>query len=168
MKHLKPICTILATLLILSLFTVFAMGSSDSDEKTNDQGSGSASVESAKNNLGDCHVDIISCRLAVDYDNNPVVIVKYGFTNNKNDPQNFMFSTKDEVYQNGIGLNHAYFLDDSANYSSDNQTKDIKKGATLEVEVAYTLNDSTTDIEVEVSSLSLFNNKKVSKTFSIK
>ncbi len=30
------------------------------------------------------------------------------------------------------------------------------------------LNDSTTDIEVEVSSLSLFNNKKVSKTFSIK
>ena len=45
--------------------------------------------------------------------------------------------------------------------------KDIKKGASLEVEVAYELNDSTTDVEVEVSELFSFSDKVIKKTFTI-
>ncbi|MBQ4101255.1 MAG: DUF5067 domain-containing protein, partial [Oscillospiraceae bacterium] len=71
------------------------------------------------------------------------------------------------VYQNGVGLNESYFLSDSANYSSDNQTKEIKKGASIEVEVAYELNDETTDIEVEVKETFSFDDAVVKKTFSI-
>ena len=41
------------------------------------------------------------------------------------------------------------------------------KGATIEVEVAYELNDTTTDIEVEVSELISFNDSMITKTFSI-
>ena len=64
-------------------------------------------------------------------------------------------------------MNSAYILDDSANYSSDNQTKNIQKGATLDVEVAYMLNDNTTDIVVEVKEFISFNDKKITKTFKI-
>ena len=79
----------------------------------------------------------------------------------------FNFAFTDEVFQGGVGLNKAYVLPNSADYSSDNQTKKIKKGSTLEVEAAYELNDTTTDITVEVSELISFSDKKVTRTFSI-
>ena len=110
---------------------------------------------------------IDSCRLATDYKGDPIVIVKYKFTNNDDDPACFSWSLECNVFQDGIGLNTCYLSDDSAHYSSDNQLKEIKKGATLDVEVAYELNDTTTEIEVEVSELISFNDKKIVKRFSI-
>lgn len=71
------------------------------------------------------------------------------------------------MYQDGVGLNTAIIIDDNASYSSDNQLKKIKKGASLDVEVAYELNDTTTDIEVEVKEFISFNDKTIKKTFSI-
>ena len=112
-------------------------------------------------------VVIESCRLATDYEGTPIVIVKYKFTNNDDDPACFSWSLECNVFQDGIGLNTCYLADDSAHYSSDNQLKEIKKGATLDVEVAYELNDTTTEIEVEVSELISFNDKKIVKRFSV-
>lgn len=124
--------------------------------------------EDSTNTLGDYSVEIKSFRLAEDYDGKPVVIVKYVFSNNAGDePTSFTWAFDDQVYQDGVGLNKAYFLADSANYSSDNQDKEIKKGSSIEVEVAYELNDTTTDIEVEVAELFSMSDKKVTKTFSI-
>ncbi len=45
--------------------------------------------------------------------------------------------------------------------------KKSKKGASLEIEVAYELNDITTDIVVEVSELISFSDDVVTRTFSI-
>ena len=45
--------------------------------------------------------------------------------------------------------------------------KEIKKGATLSVDVAYTLNDETTPIDVEVSEIFSLTDKKITKTFTI-
>ena len=133
-----------------------------------DQGSGSASSSSSSNsNLGDYNVIIDSCRLATDYEGEPIVIVKYQFTNNSDEPACFAWSLEYDAFQNGVGLNECWFADDSANYSSDNQTKEIKTGASLSVEVAYKLNDSTTDVEIEVSELITFSDKKITKKFSI-
>ena len=94
-------------------------------------------------------------------------IVKYVFTNNNKTPTAFNLAVADDVFQDGIGPNDSFFLADSADYSSDNKTKKIKKGSTLEVESAYELNDLTTDITVEVSELISFSDKKVTRTFSI-
>ncbi len=170
MKHpaIQKLSSLLAVVLILTLFSAFAMGSSDSDDGgTDDQGSDSASVEQSKNNLGDYKVDITSCRLAADYEGKPIVIVKYTFTNNGENAVAFWIALDETVYQGGVGLNECYFAAEGANYSSDNQSKEIKQGATIEVEVAYELNDTTTDIEVEVSELFSFSNKKVTKIFKI-
>ena len=163
---MKKIVSIILSIILLVTFGVFALGSGES-ETTTDQGKGKANATDADTNLGDYKVEIVSCRLAKDYEGKDIVIVKYSFTNNSDDNASFMFAFDENVYQNGIGLNECYIADDSANYSSDNQTKEIKTGATLEVEVAYELNDTPTDIEVEVKELISFNDSVVTKTFSI-
>lgn len=156
----------LLTLLVIAVFVLFAVASGSSE--TVDQGSDVVTTEVDNATLGDYSVEIDSCRLAKDYEGNAVVIVKYIFSNVSGDnATSFMVALDENVYQNGIGLNETYFVDDSANYSSDNQMKDIKKGASIEVEVAYELNDQETPIEVEVSELFSFSDKVITKTFSI-
>ena len=162
---LKKIGILLSVILILSTFSLFAMGSGESEDNEN-QGTGEANEEQNENNLGKYNVVISSCRLSTDWEGKPIVIVKYIFTNNDDEPTAF-YMMEANVYQNGVGLNECIFVSDDANYSSDNQSKEIKKGATIEVEIAYNLNDTTTDIEVEVSRLISFSDKKVTKTFKI-
>lgn len=159
--------SLLLTVLLVIAFALFALGSGESEVK--DQGKGKANSEdSVENAIGKYSVQIDSCRLAKDYTGKDVVIVKYVFTNvSDKEPASFMFAFDDAAFQNGVGLNGAYVLDDSANYNSDNQLKEIKVGASLEVEVAYELNDTTTDVEVEVRELISFNDTVITKTFSI-
>lgn len=135
---------------------------------TQDEDSDSAQADKSSNSkLGDYEVVIQSARLATDYEGKPVIIVQCKFTNNGDDPASFEWSLDYAAYQDGIGLNECYFVDESENYSSDNQTKEIKKGATLTVEIAYELNDTTTDVEVEISEYLSFSDKKITKSFSI-
>ena len=158
----------LLSIVFVLMFALFALGSGEDNNTNINQGTGTAETAESISNIGKYNVEIKSCRLVKDYTGKDVVIVKYLFTNvSDDDATSFMVAFDDQVYQNGVSLNASYFLDDSANYSADNQTKEIKKGASLEVEVAYELNDNTTDIEVEVKELFSFNDTVVSKTFSI-
>ena len=164
---MKKVISLLLALTLLLAFGAFGLASGESGNS--DQGSGSAdsSIES-NSDIGDYSVVIDSCRLAKSFDDKAVVIVKYKFTNNSNDTATaFWTAFDDNVYQSGVGLNEAYVLKDSANYNSDNQMKEIKKGASLDVEVAYELNDTSTDIEVEVKELFSFSDKTLTKTFKI-
>ena len=157
------------TFITLFALLLFALCSCTDTGNTQDQGNANASGNNTSNStLGDYEVIIESCRLATDYEGKPIVIVKYKFTNKGDEPACFAWSLEYDAYQDGIGLNECYFADDSANYSSDNQTKEIKKGSSLSVEVAYELNDSTTDVEVEVAELVSFSDKTITKTFSIR
>lgn len=162
---LKKIGIIAMCLLVMCSFMLFAMGSGESG--TDDQGSGAAAEDGSGNNLGSYRVDILSCRLAKDYEGSDVVVVKYNYTNNSSESTSFDVAFMTYAYQNGIGLNGAYVLADNANYSDENQSKSIKSGASIEVEVAYKLNDTTTDVEIEVTEFISFSDKKVTKTFSI-
>ena len=162
---MKKLGIILLCVLLMGTFVLFAMGSGSDSDESGDQGSGSAD---ANTSLGDYSVEIASCRLAKDYEDKDVVIIKYVFTNNSDDSAAFYTTFDDNVYQDGVGLNGAYVLKDSAKYDAGNQTKSIKPGASLDVEVAYELNDSETDIEVEVAEIFSFSDKVIKKTFSIK
>lgn len=164
---------ILLSLLLVFVYAFLAMGSSETSESgqsSGNQGNGEAEVteQASDTSIGDYSIVIDSCRLATDWEGKPVVIVKYIFTNVADDNAASFYSTFDEtVYQNGVGLNETLMVDDNAGYSMDNQTKEIKKGASLDVEVAYDLNDTTTDIEVEVEELFSFDDTTITKTFSI-
>ena len=159
---MKKISVFLAVLIALMcvMTACFETGTVDQGKDGADSGSGAS-------NLGDFNVVIKSSRLAEDYQGNPVIIVKYEFTNNSDDSKCFSWSIDANAYQDGVELMECYLVDDSANYSSDNQLKEIKKGITLSVEVAYELENETSDVEVEVSELISFNDKKITKTFSI-
>ena len=123
---MKKAKAFLAVVLVL-VFALFAVGSGE-DGAVN-QGDGSAQGGSVSDNrLGDYSVVIDSCRLAKDYEGKDIVIVKYKFTNEADDDAAaFTFAINDTVYQAGVGLNESYFVADSANYDSANQTKEIKK-----------------------------------------
>lgn len=164
---MKKITSMLIALLLLATFGLFAIGSGSSEGTTEDQGNDTAATKTEKSNLSDCNIEIKSCRLAKDYDGKKVVIITYGFTNYADDAASFNTAVEDAVFQNGIGLNEAYILSESANYNADNQIKEIKKEATLDVEVAYELNDETTDITVEVTEWFSLDDKKITKTFTI-
>ncbi len=169
---MKRIVSMMLAVLLIGTFALFALGSGDDEKETADQGSGSAQNDQNANadsdRLGDYSLVIDSCRLAEDYEGKPVAIIKYIFTNVEDeDAASFTFAFNDTVFQNGVSLNSAYVLNDDANYSIDNQTKEIKKGASLEVEVAYELNDTTSDLEVEVSELISLDDKVIKKTFKL-
>lgn len=158
---MKKLNFLLVALLIVA-FAAFAMGSGESTTK--DQGSDTV----ANDQIGDYTLVIDSCRMAKDMEGQPVVIVKYIFSNvNDDDAVSYNVAFDDAVYQNGVGLNEAWLVDDSADYDMENQSKEIKKGATIEVEVAYELNDTTTDIEVEVTQLFSFDDTTITKTLSL-
>ncbi len=153
--------------LVLSVAMMLSFGACFDDSVS--QGNGNVTGSTNNNaTLGDYEVVIDSCRFAKDYEGDAIIIVKYKFTNNGDEPASFAYSIDEGAFQDGIGLNECYFAADSANYSSDNQTKEIKKGATLSVEVAYELNNTVSDVEVEVSEWISFSSKKITKTFSIK
>ena len=161
---------ILLAVLLCLLFVLFAVASGDDSSTTVDQGSDSAETNQAVNDsaLGDYSLEILDSRMAKDFEGKDVIIVKYKFTNNNNDTATAFFTAfEDAAFQNGIGLNEAFVLDNSANYSADNQTKEIKKGASLEIEVAYELNDTTSDVVIEVSELFSLDDKTIQKTFKI-
>lgn len=167
---MKKILKTIIALTLVCIFSLFAMASGSDDSGTENQGTDAAgSSETADNALGDFSVEIKSSRLAKDYEGKDVIIVTYGFTNNSaDDATAFYLAFTDNAYQNGVGLNEAYVLDDSADYNADNQTKEIKKGGSLDVEVAYELNDNETDVLIEVEELFSFSDKIISKTFTIK
>ena len=162
MKKRYLVCTIL----LLIIFSLFALGSAESS--VDDQGNGAVAGNAEKGNLGHYSVTIDSCRLAEDWEGNPVVIVQYTFKNvSSDDATAFYIAVSDAVYQDGVGLNREFMVDDSANYKSDNQEKAIKKGASIVVELAYELNNTTSDIEVEVEEWISLNDTVVTKTFKI-
>lgn len=172
----KKMCLI-GVLLVITIFFTACGIETTSDSQPAQQATGSTEevgtaekeeVEKADNKLGDYSLEILGCRLAKDYADKDIVIVKYAFTNNGDDAASFSFAFDDSVFQNGVGLNDCFMAADSANYSADDQRKEIQKGASLEVEVAYELNDTETKIDVEVSELISFSDKKITKSFDIK
>ena len=169
---MKRVFTVGVAVLMVLTFGLFAMASGE-EETTSEAGNGNQSAGQAQkpqennNRLGDYEVEIKSARLTKDFEGKDVVVITYAFTNHGKDNASFSFALNDEVFQNGVGLNESLFLKDGDEYSADNQTKEIKTGASLEVDVAYELNDTTTDVEVEVSELISFDDAKITKTFKI-
>ena len=157
------------SVLVVAVFAFLAIASGSSETPSVDeQPEGTAAIAETESNVGDYIVEIKDARITVSFDGKPAIVVTYGFTNNASDPTAFYLTFEDGAFQNDIGLNEALFLSDNDPYSSDNQTKEIKTGATIDVDVAYELNDSESDVVIEVSELFGWSDDKVTKTFSIK
>ena len=108
----------------------------------------SDSAEKTENNAGKFNAVPVSCRIGKNYADDPVVIVKYAFTNNSDSPASFIWSVDSKVFQNGIELTAEYFMDD---VDAALENAEIKPGVTLELEKAYQLRDTTAQLEISIA-----------------
>ena len=172
-KNSKPIFKKWWFWLVVVVIVVALIGSLGGDESTtdnnNDNQNGVAETTvHSDTKVGRYEIEIKNARLTTNYEGKPVVVVTYGFTNNSSEPAAFFLSVEDGAYQNGVGLEKAYVLNDNDPYDEANQNKEIKTGVTIDVDVAYLLNDTETDVDIEVKEFMSFSDDMITKSFSIK
>lgn len=116
--------------------------------------------------LGDYTFSINNYVLAKDYEGNPVIIVDFDFTNNGEEATSFMVAGIATAFQDGVELENAIIMD-ADTYNADNYMKEIKTGATLNVQQAWVLDSDTSPVEVELEEFISFSGDKLTKTFEI-
>ena len=117
-------------------------GDEKSDEKTDE---GPSIATNAKYS-----VTIDDSRVVEDYDGAPCIAVDFTFTNVSDDtPTSMQLATNITVYQDGVECEEAWFADDN----SDGYTNKVKAGVSVQVTRVYKLQNTTSDVEVEVGQL---------------
>lgn len=164
-KRVWFILLIIVAVIIVISIAASSGGSSDSGDQPTNSNSGAVVNDSANSNLGRYKVEIKGCRLSKDYDGTPIAIVTYSYTNNDSEAHSFSWTFEDHAYQNGVEAEKTYFPSDDDYEKNNNQSKEIKSGVTIDVMVAYKLNDTSTPVEVEVGQLISFDDTKITKTF---
>jgi hypothetical protein len=130
---------------------------------------GSTSSGEGSGTVGEYEISILGFDLTSDYEGKPSVLITYKWTNNSSEAESFMFTFKDQVFQNGIECETA-IISGNDNYDSEPLMTDVKPGYSLTVKCAYVLQDTENPIEVEVSELFNFesNPPMVTQAFEIK
>ena len=147
---MKKIVLLLAILMLAS----FAMSSCGELSTPSADSGTSGAQDDGKSNLGEYNVVIDD----VYVDGN--LHVKYIFTNNSSTPKAFYLAVDANVYQDGIALER------NSIYSINEESADIKPGASIEIEIRYYLRNDTSDIEIEMTPL-FKSSPKLIKTFKI-
>lgn len=171
----KLMAAAIAAMLLAMLTACGSSGSTDtSTSAAQDTGSAQTAqqetpkedaVPASEGDLGDYHVKILDAETGLkDYDGNPVIGVKYEYTNNGKENMMFDAAVNAQAFQDGVQLELAFMDEFSDEY--ENASKEIKTGATLTCELYYELT-SESDVEIEVSELISFGDAKLTKTFSV-
>ena len=81
-----------------------------------------------------------------------IAIVTYGFTNNDYDTgMSFFACVNDSVSQNGVELTESNALKGQFDLFNPDEVKQVAKGETIDVKVAYELQDTVSNITVKAS-----------------
>lgn len=95
-------------------------------------------------------VTINSYHIDKDYDGAPCIAIDYTFTNvSDDDATSMQLATNITVYQDGVECEDAFFADSN----SDGYSNKVKAGVSVDVTRAYKLQNTTSDVEVEVAPL---------------
>lgn len=148
-KKKKKKLLIAIALIIVVLFFI-GIGNSNSESNSDDTTAGQISAAEA-GKISSFNVTIKDSRIAKNSEGEPVLIVTYSFTNNSNNAAAFLYSVSEKLYQNGVELSAEYFTYGIDDYNVDDASKEIKPGVTFDVQRAYVLNDTETDVDVEIS-----------------
>ncbi len=130
------------------------------DEAFQEMGAAEPPTEPVRTNpavLGDYTVEIQSATITQDYAGDPAIVITYSWINNSSETTSPFFSVRTAVFQDGVGLDAALITDDSV-YDSRMRTADVRPGTTIEVQEAFSLYNTTSPIEVEITESSLLGN----------
>ena len=93
-------------------------------------------------------VELLGTSISQDYEGKPVLVVEYNFTNNSDEAQSFIFACQDKAFQNGIECD---------DIDSQQQMNEIQPGTTYALKIGYHLQDTTSPVDIEVTSLDFIN-----------
>lgn len=114
--------------------------------------------------LGKYYIEIKSAALTTDFEGNPAIVITYSWTNNSEETTSADVCFLEKAFQNGIQIDSA-IIGKSDIYDSMLGMKDIRPGATLDVQAAYLITSSTAIVEFEVSELFSLSDDIVSMDF---
>lgn len=107
-------------------------------------------------------VELLGTSVSQDYEGKPVLVVEYNFTNNSDEAQSFIFACQDKVFQNGIECDDTVIGCDDID--SQQQMNEIQPGTTYALKIGYHLQDTTSPVDIEVTSLDFINEDTLLET----
>lgn len=169
---MKKIVFGIALVLILSIFVVGCSSSNDNstpNEVATTEPSNYVSEATpspiSDSTIGDYEVTIKSAKLGEDYEGNTIIVLTYDWTNNSDETAAALYSITVKAFQDGIELDYAIVMDSDV-YDSGASFKEIRPGATLEVQSAFVLRNDSSDVEVEISEWISFSDDVITKVFN--
>lgn len=163
-------------ILLLALVGIMAIGlfgcgeapAGSADNTTTNQEE-NAPVDASSGSLGNYDITIKDATIAQhSYENCKMLIVKYDFTNNGDEPMSASVGVSAIAYQDGIQIeNISDYGNPEYGAAFDNNDKNLQKGATIEAICAFKLGESTTPVEVNISDWASFDDAKIVKTFDL-
>ena len=115
--------------------------------------------------LGDYHVEIKSAVLTSDYGGSPAILITYSWTNNSRETTNALSAFIERAFQDGVQLDSATILSTNPQYSAGTALRDVRPGASTDVQRAYLISDSGSPVEFEVFEFMGDDEAAVSMTF---
>ena len=101
-------------------------------------------------------VEITGCTVTEDYEGNPALVVLMTWTNNSDETASYAWTLNADAYQDGVGLEFGILLNSDYSDMSNAKMTEIKPGVSLEVAEVFSLRDTSTPVEIEISELISF------------
>ena len=135
----KLLCLLIAALMLLSLAACGKETTKDSNLIK----------------LGDYELLYKGACIMEDSDGNYAIVLTLDFTNNGKENASYLWSVDETVMQNGVELEVATVFTDYDTFETviEGQFADVAPGTTLEVQTAFVLNDTTSEIKVTFEEL---------------
>lgn len=141
MKRTKTniLCLLLAALM---LFSLTACGKGDKDDKT---------ADSNLIKLGDYEILYKDACIMEDAYGNDALVLTLDYTNNSDETDSYLWSVTETATQNGEMLDIAivYTDYDILAMVTDDQMEDVEPGQTMQIQSAFVLQDTISEVEVE-------------------
>lgn len=110
-------------------------------------------------NAGRYEVQLNGITVVSDYEGNPAVVIDYSFTNNSEETTSASSALHFQVFQNGVELESAFVADEE--YDDGDGYKDIRPGASIDAKSVFSLDDTSSAIEVEVKDWALSSDEEI-------
>lgn len=138
MKRSKLLCVLFAVLMLLSLT---ACGG----DKPEDEGTDSKLLK-----LDSYELLYKGAKIMKDVDGNDALVLTMDFTNNSEANCSYIWSIVETAMQNGKELEFAAIFTDPDSFDTvtDSQLTEIEPGATLEIQTAFVLADTASEVEI--------------------
>lgn len=162
---MKKFLSLITAVVVICSFAFMALGSGSSSETTESESKSNVAAEEEKveGKIGDYICKIKKAEICKSWDGKNAVKIIYEFTNNGKEAQSFDIALKDEVYQDGIGL-ESTFINGDDDFGIDVK---IKPGTTKEVAKVYKLSNKTSALEVEISEFISLSDDKLTYTVDL-